>query len=239
MSVLWNPWHGCRKISPGCENCYVYRGDARYGRDSSAVRKTADFYLPIARDRKGAFRIPTGELVYTCFTSDFLLKDADCWRQEAWSMIRERRGLAFLFITKRIDRFCECVPSDWGEGYENVSVCCTCENQDRADYRLPIFKSAPIKHKSIVCEPLLENIDLSPYLGQWCEQVSIGGESGECARECRHEWVIGIREQCVMAGVSFRFRQTGALFVKDGRAYRIPRRLQHTQAKRAGLDFDP
>ncbi|MBE6038714.1 MAG: DUF5131 family protein, partial [Anaerofustis stercorihominis] len=20
----WNPWHGCRKISDGCKNCYVY-----------------------------------------------------------------------------------------------------------------------------------------------------------------------------------------------------------------------
>ncbi|MCB7206753.1 DUF5131 family protein, partial [Dorea formicigenerans] len=20
----WNPWHGCHKISAGCEHCYVY-----------------------------------------------------------------------------------------------------------------------------------------------------------------------------------------------------------------------
>ena len=31
----WNPWHGCRKISEGCRNCYVYRIDERHGRDAS------------------------------------------------------------------------------------------------------------------------------------------------------------------------------------------------------------
>ena len=29
---LWNPWHGCHKISEGCRHCYVYRTDAQYGR---------------------------------------------------------------------------------------------------------------------------------------------------------------------------------------------------------------
>ena len=33
------------------------------------------------------------------------------------------------------------------------------ENQDRIDYRLPIYKAAPIKHKIIICEPLLSRID--------------------------------------------------------------------------------
>ncbi len=239
MSVLWNPWHGCHKISPGCANCYVYRGDARHGRDSSCVKKTGDFALPVKRDRQGAFKVPAGELVYTCFTSDFLLKEADEWRKDAWQMMRLRRGLNFLFITKRIERLTDCLPSDWGKGYENVHICCTCENQDRADYRLPVFMRAPIRHKSIICEPLLEGVDLSHDLGGWCEQVVVGGESGENARECRHEWVLGIRRQCVEARVPFRFKQTGALYVKDGKAYRIQRRFQHSQAKAAKLDYDP
>ena len=39
--AIWNPWHGCKKISPGCYNCYVYRRDAEFGKDSSIVKKTA------------------------------------------------------------------------------------------------------------------------------------------------------------------------------------------------------
>ena len=79
-------------------------------------------------------------------------------------MIKQRRDVTFFIITKRIHRFAECIPDDWGDGYDNVHICCTCENQKAADFRLPIFIKAPIKQKSIICEPLLEQIDLSKYL---------------------------------------------------------------------------
>ena len=42
----WNPWHGCHKISEGCQNCYVYRTDSRYGKDSGKVEKTSNFDMP-------------------------------------------------------------------------------------------------------------------------------------------------------------------------------------------------
>ena len=232
----WNPWHGCHKLSAGCRNCYVYRIDERHGRDSSVVRRTQDFTLPVRRKRDGSYKIPAGETVYTCFSSDFFVEEADDWRPEAWKMIRERNDLHFFFITKRIDRFRIGLPEDWGEGYENVTVCCTVENQERADYRLPIYRETLIRHKAIICEPLLEALDLSPYLGPWVEGLIAGGESGPDARPCRYEWILQLREQCVAAGVSFRFKQTGARFIKDGRLYRIPRHHQHTQARKAGLD---
>lgn len=80
MAVSWNPWHGCRKISPGCTNCYVYRMDDRHGRNGGEVFRTAAFTLPVRRKRDGAYFIPPGEEVDLCFTSDFLLEDADLWR---------------------------------------------------------------------------------------------------------------------------------------------------------------
>ena len=61
--------------------------------------------MPVRRRRDGSWKIAPGTMVYTCFTSDFLVEDADIWRQEAWAMIRERQDLRFLMITKRIDRF--------------------------------------------------------------------------------------------------------------------------------------
>lgn len=239
LEAGWNPWHGCHKLSPGCLNCYVYRMDARHERDASIVRKTGDFSLPLRRARGGAYKLAPGTMVYTCFTSDFLLKDADAWRPEAWAMMRERSDLVFLFITKRIERLSACVPPDWGDGYPNVVVGCTVENQAMADQRLPVFREAPIRHKFIACEPLLEQITLAPYLGPWAEQVVVGGESGSAARLCDYEWILALRAQCVAAGIAFRFRQTGANFRKDGRIYRIERRFQHAQARRAGIDFDP
>lgn len=236
MSVMWNLWHGCRKISEGCRNCYVYRQDANWQKNSSQVTKTAQFNLPVRRDRRGRFKIPSGTTVYTCMTSDFFVAEADVWRAEAWQMMRLRHDLRFIIITKRIDRAAVCLPDDWGEGYENVYICSTCENQERADYRLPILLSIPAKHKSIICEPLLEPIDLTAYLGSEIESVYVGGESGSDARVCDFEWVCSLRRQCDAAGVGFHFHQTGARLLKDGKLYRIRREHQHSQARKADLD---
>lgn len=236
--VNWNPWHGCHKISAGCQNCYVYRSDAKHGKNASEVVKTSSFYLPIAHARDGSYKIPSGSFIWTCFTSDFLLADADAWRKEAWRMMKERSDCEFLFITKRITRFAECLPEDWGDGYPNVSICCTVENQAKADERLPVFRDASIRHKMIVCEPLLERLDLSAYLDGWVESVTVGGESGEQARLCEYDWILEIRRQCIEANVPFHFKQTGAVFQKDGKIYRIPRKLQHAQARKANINTD-
>ena len=238
MDYIWNPWHGCRKVSEGCRHCYVYRMDEKHGRDASAVTKNADIDLPLRKGR-GGYKIPSGSTVYTCFSSDFLLEEADEWRDEAWRMMRERGDLRFLFITKRIDRFLDCIPSDWGEGYPNVTIGCTCENQKMAEYRLPYFCKAPIAHKFVVCEPLLEPIDFRGLLSHEdrIEEISVGGESGNEARLCDYAWILDIRDFCASEAISFHFHQTGAKFKKDGRIYAIPRKFQHVQAKRAGIDL--
>lgn len=235
----WNPWHGCTKISAGCKYCYVYRQDEMYGSDvaSNLTRKTGAFYLPVKRKRDRSWKIEPGKIVFTCFTSDFLLADADPWRQECWQMMRLRSDLRFYFFTKRIDRFMECIPADWGSGYDNVMVGCTVENQEMADYRLPLFRSMPIRHKSIIVSPLIGPVDLSAYLDNSIEEVSVGGESGINARPCDYAWILSIREQCVKRGIAFRFHQTGARFIKDGRMYRVPRSHQLSQAHKANIDY--
>lgn len=236
----WNPWHGCHKYSPGCAHCYVYRIDKKHGRDSTIVTRTGQFRLPVQRDRQGQYKLqPDGDYVYTCFSSDFLLDEADPWRGEAWDMIRSRSDLRFFFITKRIRRIGTCLPPDWGNGWENVTIGCTCEDQTRADERLPVFLQTPLCHRHIICEPLLGPVDLSPYLTDGIEQVLAGGESGTGARVCDIEWVLSLREQCMRAGIPFVFKQTGACFRKDGRIYTIPRQHQHSQAVRSGLSWSP
>ena len=42
MINLWNAWHGCHKISAGHQNCYMFRCDAKYGKDSTVVKKIAN-----------------------------------------------------------------------------------------------------------------------------------------------------------------------------------------------------
>jgi protein gp37 len=214
----------------------MYRMDARYERDPYPVRQTSDFYLPMKRRRDKTYKIPAGSEVFTCGTSDFFIEEADEWRKEAWRQIRDRSDLSFLIITKRIHRFAVSLPEDWGEGYAHVAIGCTVENQEMADYRLPLFLDAPIRHRIIVSEPLLEAIDLSAYLDRdRIDEAVAGGESGNEARVCDYDWIVSIQQQCIKSDVPFWFKQTGAFFRKDGKLYRIPRKLQHEQAKKSGL----
>ena len=72
----WNPWHGCRKYSEGCQNCYVYRIDQAHGKNAAQIFLNKDFDLPMRRKRDRSYVISPGSIVYTCFSSDFFLEDA-------------------------------------------------------------------------------------------------------------------------------------------------------------------
>ena len=243
MSSMWNPWHGCRRKSEGCANCYVHRNAGKYGGNANLVKKNQTFDLPVQRLRNGEYKLKSGELVYTCFTSDFFTPEADAWRPEAWAMIRERSDCHFFWLTKRIERFFVGLPADWqsaGEkGWQHVTICCTCENQKRAAERLPVYLELPIFHKQLALEPLLGPLDLTAWLGPEIRSVAVGGESGPEARPLDYAWVLAIREQCMAAGVAFHFRQTGARLIKDGRLYKIRRELQASQARKACIDWEP
>ena len=236
---MWNPWHGCHKISAGCRHCYVYREDAAFGTavSSSVVRKTASFDMPVKLNRKRDWKYPSGSCFGLCFTSDFLIEEADEWRKEIWQIIRQRSDCSFYFFTKRIERLANSLPDDWGNGYDNVAVGCTVENQDRANFRMPIFLNLPIKHRLVIIAPMLEQIDISPYLNSKAiEEVSVGGESGKFARTLDYDWVLDIRSQCIRHNIPFCFHQTGSYLKKQGHLYHIPREQQHSQASKANIN---
>lgn len=236
--TIWNPWHGCHKKSAGCLNCYMFRRDSLYDKDSNKVEKTKDFNLGIKKHRDGSYYISSGDTVYTCMTSDFFIEEADEWRNEIWDIMRKRHDLYFIIITKRIERFMSCIPNDWNDGYDNVTIISTIENQKVADERLPIFVDLPIKHREIIEEPILEKIDIEKYLNtNKIEHVTCGGESGPRARQCNFEWVLNTREQCLNYNVPFYFKQTGANFIKDGKRYNIARKEQMRQASKANIDL--
>ena len=233
---IWNPWRGCHKCSTGCKYCYIHKGDMKKGIDTGIIRKTKNFYAPIEKTKDGSYKIKSGQTVYVCFSSDFLIAEADKWRDECWKMIKERFDLHFIFLTKRIERFSACIPKNWNNGYDNVTVSCTVENQKNADYRLSIFSDLPIKHKIIICQPLIESIDLSDYLND-TELVVVGGESDRNARLLNYDWVLQLRQQCIMYNVHFEFRQCGTHFIKDGKLYNLKTGDLCKQAKKANINF--
>lgn len=231
---MWDPWRGCHRCSEGCRFCYIYKGDAKRGVDTNEIVKSEKIAKPVEK-KNGEYRMKAG-LVYVCFSSDFLLEDADEWRKECWPMIKERSDCTFLFLTKRVERFMDCIPEDWNDGYDNVVVCCTIENQENADRKLSVFQRLPIKHKQITAQPLIGPVRLEQYL-DGIEAVIVGGESDHNARMLDYDWVLDIREQCMRRNVSFQFRQCGTHFVKDGKKYKLNVRDLCSQARKAGIDF--
>lgn len=231
----WEPWTGCYPISDGCANCYFYGPHAkRYGQNT--IVKTDRFDWPVRTNARGDYNIKGGKILATCFATDFFLPEADAWRKQAWAMIRQRTDIDFLILTKRIDRFPVSLPDDWGAGYDNVNLGCTVETQALADARLPLFLSFPIKRRFIACAPLLEKIDLTPYL-HGVNHVTAGGETGRDARVCDYDWVLSLHDQCAKANVTFWLKSTGSLFRRDGVTEKINPFKQTGAAKALGLDI--
>lgn len=240
MHDIWNPWHGCKKCSEGCRNCYMYFLDEQRGKNGAEIYRTkAGFRYPLSKDRQGHYKVQSGEQLRVCMTSDFFLEEADAWRPEAWSIIRQRPDVVFFLLTKRPERVLSCLPSDWGDGWENVFFNVSCENQEMADRRIPLLLELPFHHKGIMCAPLIGEISIAKYLasGQ-LEQVLCDGENYAGARPCHYDWVKRLHDECEAFGVTFVFCGTGRRFVKDGRTYRIEgSELQSQQAYKSGLSY--
>ena len=229
----WEPWSGCYKVSDGCAYCYFYGPySKRFGQNN--VQKTGEFNKPLVKTAKGEYKIKGGKIVATCFATDFFISEADEWRAEAWEIIKQRPDLDFLILSKRIDRFPVSLPADWGDGYDNVHIGCTVENQALVDYRLPLFLSYPIKRRFVACGPLLGPIDLGPYLGK-IGHVTVCGEAGRAARECNYDWVLAIREKCLEAGTTFWFKSTGSFFRRDGVVQKVNPFKQGSLAKELNI----
>ena len=221
MHDIWNPWHGCVKCSEGCQHCYMYFLDRVRDKNGADIYRTkTGFTYPIQKFRDGSYKVKSGELIRVCMSSDFFLEQADEWRADAWEIIRQRPDVKFFLLTKRPQRVAQCLPENWGAGWDNVMLNVTCENQVRADERIPLLKELPFKHKGIMCAPLIGAVSIEKYLGDGViEQVICGGENYDGARPCHFEWVQALRAECVRHTVTFCFIETGSVFIKDGRRY--------------------
>ena len=223
MRYIWNPWHGCEKKSEGCKNCYMFFLDSQRGMSGSNIfRVKNNFDYPLHRDKNGNYKIPSGEFVWVCMTSDFFLEAADNWRTDAWKIMKIRSDIVFIIITKRPERIMDCLPHDWNDGWSNVWLNVTTENQIRADERAPILLELPFKHKGFSVTPFIGKVSLKKYLisgaidNVWC-----GGENYDGARPLHYSWVKQLSDECKTANISFAFFETGTLFIKDNKIIKI------------------
>lgn len=238
MHDIWNPWHGCKKISEGCRNCYMYFLDRQRDKNGGDIYRTQSFNYPLQKTRSGSYKVKSGERIRVCMTSDFFLPEADKWRPEAWDIIRERPDVIFFLLTKRPRRVLDSLPSDWGDGWDNVWLNVSCENQRNADERLPVLLQLPFRHKGFMAAPLIGALEVEKYLATGLiEQVIAGGENYDGCRPCDFDWVKSLSRQCKLHDVRFCFIETGTNFIKDGRAYHLPDKgIQTEMALKAGVN---
>jgi protein gp37 len=219
----YNPWKGCKMISPGCANCYMFRDMRRYGQDPEVVARTkpGTFNAPLKWNRE-AEAAGKRELVFTCSWSDFFIVDADPWRDEVWTIIKRTPWLIYQVLTKRPERIADHLPADWGEGYDNVGLGVSVET---ASYfkRIDILRKIPAKVRFISAEPLLgplTGIDLTGI--HW---LISGGESDANFRPMDPAWALELRDLCEVAGVAFFHKQGSA--VKPGQHEMLDGKLYH------------
>lgn len=238
---IWNTQHGCKKCSAGCQNCYMYFLDKMrgVGRASNDVYKLkTDFNFPLRKNRQGEYKVKPGERLNVNMTSDTFIEESDEWRAEMWKIIKQRSDVIFWLLTKRPERFYSNLPSDWGDGYPNVVMNITCENQSMYNKRIPYLLDFPAKHKGLCLAPLLSDIDISYALqsGQ-IEEVSVGGENYDNPRVCDFRWVKHVADTCREYHVNFCWYETGTKLLLDGYVHVITsKQKQATEAFFAGLN---
>lgn len=202
----WNPWHGCIKVSDGCKFCYMYRDKERYGKDPTVVlRSKTKFNEPYSWKENAK--------VFTCSWSDFFIKEADEWRDEAWTIIKNTPNLTYQILTKRPKRIVECLPSDWGDGYDNVWLGVSVENQKNM-HRAGILNNIPAKVRFLSIEPMLDLVTIYFGLIPNINWVIVGGESGNKTgkylyRPCYIDWFYSIMHDCQRANVPIFIKQLG------------------------------
>jgi protein gp37 len=202
----------------------MYALDEMRGVEASSdeVRLTKAMKYPLSKYKDGSYKVQSGERLRVNMTSDTFLEEADEWRDEMWDIIRQRPDVIFWLLTKRPERIMDHLPEDWDDGWENVMINITCENQAMCDLRVPILLSIPAKHKGICAAPLIGSIDFTEALssGQ-IEEISCGGENYNNPRPCRLEWVQRIAFDCRRFGVNFCWYETGTNFWVGDKNYWI------------------
>lgn len=213
----WNPWQGCHKVSTGCKNCYMYRDMVSYGKNPNLVFRSSPqtFNMPLAWQRKG--ELHSGARIFVCSWSDFFVQEADYWRDEAWDIIKKCSEFNFLIPTKRIERASLFLPEDWGDGYKNVWLGVSAENQEMYNKRVPVLASIPAHIRWVSAEPLIDSIDPTqiPESKNMDWFVS-GGESGNSPRPANIQWYRILRGFCEVNKILYFHKQNGGSKKIDG-----------------------
>lgn len=217
----FNPWWGCTKIAPGCDNCYAAAFDKRFGgnhwidsenRTGDHPRLTSDqnWRQPMKWNRV-AVEQGQRRRVFCGSMMDWCDKNApEGALDRLFEVIRSTPMLDWLLLTKRATLIKKRLPSDWGTGYDNVWLGVTVEDFRHGIPRLKELSKIPAKVRFLSCEPLLEDIASTGIFNlDNIDWVIIGGESGPGYRAMHSDWAVELIYQCRRQSVPVWFKQWG------------------------------
>lgn len=224
----FNPWVGCTKVSAACDHCYAEGWAKRTGSPelwSGERRRTghANWQKPIVWNGKAELLGIRYRVFCASLADVFDNQVPKEWRFDLFTLIRETPHLDWLLLTKRPQNIAKMLPLDWGDGWPNVWLGTTVENQVEGDRRIPILLRVPAAIRFLSYEPALGPLDLwsarypltpSTYVsafnwGKGIHWVIAGGESGPNARPAHPDWFRGVRDDCIGGSAAFLFKQWG------------------------------
>lgn len=224
----FNPWWGCARVSPGCQNCYAETFSKRLGKDLWGKTSDRRFFgdkhwnEPLRWDR-AAEAAGRPALVFCASMADVFeaRDDLDEHRERLWGLIYETPNLIWQLLTKRPENVLGLVPGHWHDDFEagqigcdearwpdNVWIGTTVEDQTRADERLPHLARIPAPVRFLSCEPLLGPVDLLSHI-EAVDWLIVGGESGHSHRPLNLDHARALRQQAILWDVPFLFKQVG------------------------------
>ena len=231
--ATWNPVTGCTKVSPGCENCYMFRDYPRlkamgvrgYGLGAGQVFLNEEvLQKPLGWTKpRMIFTCSMGDLFHSAVPWDFILR--------VFAVMARTPHHTYQILTKRPGRMAyfaeEILPADyrnnhplwWWDWPPNVWAGTSVESGKYLP-RLDVLARVPAKVRFVSVEPMLGPVDLQEWLCNgdcgmpWQECTGInwviaGGESGSKARPAHPDWFRQIRDHCQAAGVPYFFKQFG------------------------------
>lgn len=245
----FNPWIGCQKVSWGCDHCYAETMmDRRYGKvqwgPHGERQRTSEqnWRKPVRWNAQAdAFRKENGHRprVFCASLADVFDNQVDSsWRDDLFALMRRCKKVDWLVLTKRPENIEKMLPSDWRDGYSNVWLGTTAEDQKRFDLRWKRLKKVPAVVRFISYEPALGPLRL-PSNGSLPDWLICGGESGADARSMDPQWVRDVIADCRRSDVAPFHKQWGSyqnnpLVVEKGMLAREAREID-AEGKGGGL----
>ena len=211
----WNPITGCTKISPGCAHCYAETLSRRL-KAMGQPNYVNGFRLTLHEHvLETPLRWKRPQTIFVNSMSDLFHEDVPlAFIRRVFDVMARGSQHRFQVLTKRSERLSTLSPSlAWPPNtWMGVSV-------ENGDYvcRLDHLRQTGAAVKFVSLEPLLGPLPALELQG--IDWVIVGGESGPKARPMDPAWVRDIRDQCVVSGVPFFFKQWGGVRrTKAGRA---------------------